>query len=254
MSIKAAEMLLRNTAGELSELELEYKNCLYHLTVSEDFLIKTKNFLAANRSILDYIAHEVVQFCRERPTRVYFPIASKNVREEKFRGELKKWFPGLSLSHPKLFEYLCEIQHFREGNEWLTAFHNISNEYKHVTLTPMTIQGCKAVVIRNPNGTGLQIGDRGFQRVELEENSCMRFPDPSGRSLAVRGPQVIDLDTTSLLDADDDLEIIHQEWTEYKFEEFQNQPAIVFLRIVDREVRQIFHKLVILMDQPHLNS
>jgi hypothetical protein len=254
--LDSAAILLAQTREELAGIEREYADCVTKMRISPKLRVATLDYMVHQRAILDYLAHELLPFCKKSPNKVYFPIAKRHLHAVEFHQALNtKWLPGLADQRPDIFAYLDALQHYRLGNEWLIPFSLLANTNKHVRLTTQSISDCEAVVIRNPRGSGaLQIGDRGAQAVHLQEGGSLRFEGPPGEYLTVRGPQTIDRNTTGLVDADPGLELIRQAWTENKFPEFPLQPAIVFIRIVDVEIRRIVAELSKLAGWASLDS
>jgi hypothetical protein len=189
---------------------------------------------------LEYLAQDFVRFCTSRRKDVYFPIATTGTSEPVFKGMLAKWFPGLHNNKPALFDYLLKLQHFYPGNDWLPAFKELSNKNKHVTLSRMEMGGFDAAVIRLYGKPLMQFGARGIETLKL--GGTLRFRSGSNQA-CLRGPQIIDRNTKKLLFADPGLDIVTATWTEFRFDEFPHQPAIVFLETAEREIRRISEKI-----------
>ena len=239
--IISANALLDIVPSLLSALQAEYKECVRNLVVSPKFQHDTKTLLGDLRSILDYLAHELVRFCSRPPDKVYFPIAGRRVPQASFESSLsKRWLPGIDRSRPDIFTYLVRLQHFYPGNDWLPAFQELSNTNKHVILSEMQVAGYDAVLIRLDGKPVMQIGDRGYGSIVLGGTLVFRA---GSRRAAIRGPQTIDRNTKQLDHADAGLDVVSATWTEFKFEEFPTQPAILFLEIAEREVRRVSEKL-----------
>jgi len=241
--LESAKALLGEIPAQLVALQDEYKECVRLLSVSPKFRAQTLSYLVGLRAILDYLAHDLAPFLSKAPSKLYFPVAKKGVPRANFEQALtKKWLPGLCATRPDIYSYLISVQHFHTGNEWITAFHELSNLNKHVRLSMMTIGGCNATIVRVLGQPRMQIGDRGLQQLSISAGGTLAF-DTRGVKLAIRGPQVIDGSTKNLLDADLGIDIAHATWTEFKFDQFPSQPAIVFLEIAEKEVRRIATQL-----------
>jgi len=241
--IESARLLLDEIPSALSVLQDEYVVCIKKLAVSAKFRTQTQAFLGHLRSILDFIAHEVTRFCSSLPRKVYFPIAKVGMSKSYFENKLRKeWMPGIDIKRPDIFDYLVKLQHFYPGNDWLPAFNNLSNINKHIHLSRMEIAGCDAALICYKGNPVMQLGDRGLQSLTIELGGSLVFQSGSHRA-AIRGPQTIDRSTKILRDADPDLSVVLGTWTEFKFNEFPQQPAIVFLKMAEKEVRQISEKI-----------
>jgi hypothetical protein len=192
---ESARVLLDEIPSALSALRDEYEVCIKKVAVSPRFRAQTQAFLGQLRSILDFLAHEVARFCSSTPGKIYFPIAKVGVSKAYFEKNLKKkWLPGIDMSRPAIFDYLMKLQYFYPGNDWLPAFHELSNKNKHVQLSRMEIAGCDAAVICCNGKPVLQIGDRGYQSLTLEAGASLVFSLGS-RRVAIRGPQTIDRST-----------------------------------------------------------
>lgn len=240
----SADALLGQAAEGLKVLEREYGESVRWLKPTPAFRVATLNHLVQHRAILDYHAHRLLDFCAVVPKKVYFPIANPGMGASKFRDRVEtKWLPGLPRARPDIFEVLESVQQYRPGNEWITAFAKMTNSNKHVRLSLMTIADCDATVIGLPWGFGMQIGDRGFRKINLEGTAKLAFIGPQGEQLEIRGPETIDRNTVSLLSADPGISIIHMKWQEFKFDEYPFQPAMEFLRQVNDEVKRIIDRL-----------
>lgn len=241
--IESVQILLAEIPASLSGLHDEYNQCVMHLTVTPKFRTNTQSFLGQLRAILDYLAHDIARFCSRPPNKVYFPIAKAEIPKAKFEENLaKKWLPGLDKTKPDLFDYLLKLQHFYQGNNWLPAFHELSNRNKHICLSRMEIGDCRAALIRFHGKPVMQIGSRGFESFEIQEGGILQIRAGNNQA-AIRGPQIVDRDTKKLIYADPGLDIITATWTEFKFNEYPSQPAIMFLELAEREVRQISEKV-----------
>jgi len=224
-------------------LRKEYKECVTNLTVSPKFRAQTQSLLGQLRSAMDFIAHDVASFCSRPPHKIYFPIATTGLSKAQFEKKLAKdWFPELNISRPDLFAFLMSLQPFSPGNEWLPAFHRLSNTNKHVKLSKMVIGGFEAAIIRFDGKPVMQIGDGGYRSLTLQPGSSLVFKSGE-KSAALRGPQTVDRNTNKLLNADPALDVVTATWTEFKYDEYPNQTAIVFLEMAEREVRKICDKI-----------
>jgi hypothetical protein len=241
--LESARVLLDEIPSGLSALQDEYGECIKKVAVSPKFRAQTHAFLGHLRSILDFLAHEVARFCPSAPAKIYFPIAKVGMSKADFEKNLrKKWLPGIDIGSPAIFDYLMKLQYFYPGNDWLPAFHNLSNKNKHVQLSRMEIAGCDAAMICYNGKPFMQIGDRGLHSLTLEAGASLVLSSGSHRA-AIRGPQIIDRSTEKLHDADPGVDIVLGTWAEFKFNEFPQQPAIVFLEAAAKEVRRISEQI-----------
>ncbi len=244
--LESSRVLLSQIPSSLATLQAEYKKCTASLSVSSEFRVQTQNFLNQLRSAMDYLAHEVVRFCSSRPGKVYFPIAKKDISKKSFEAKLRKWLPGIEVNRPDIWSFLIQVQHFNQGNDWISAFHELSNSNKHVKLSKMAVAGCDSVLICLNGRPAMQIGDRGYGSIELRDGASLVIRSGSNQA-AIHGPQTINHNTRLLLHADHGLDVVSSTWTEFKFDEYPQQPAIIFLEIVEREVRRICEQVMSLV-------
>ncbi|MGV8039047.1 MAG: hypothetical protein AB2L07_02875 [Thermoanaerobaculaceae bacterium] len=239
--------LLAGIPGDLDLLRDEYKHSASRLTLSPQVRIHLLDFLVHNRAVLDYLAHDFVAYCSRKPERIYFPIASTTKTRDQFLGALDRdYLPGLSRGHPALANYLDSVQHYH-GNDWLPAFATLANTSKHVRLAPHVLSDCRAVVLCCLGRPLLQIGDRGLGRLEIQAGGTFRARGRDGRTYALRGPQVITTETTSLSGAHREFTLQQAAWRDFKFEVFPGQPALIFVEMVERNVKEIAKQLMTLL-------
>ncbi len=244
-------ILRTQTAQDLLKLSSLYQECTYRLTVSSDFRVATLDYLVHSRATLDYLAHEIVRYCSSTPKKVYFPLAHPGLKREAFLDHLdSRWMPGLRVGHPGLFNYIDRLQWYAAGNETLVGLVKLVNSNKHIRLSLMEVADCEAVVVESPGHSAIQVGDRGLKSVAIAEGCTLRFEGPPGRYLSVRGPQLIDRDTVSLLDADVGVRLRRMNWREFKFDEVAHTTAMAFLAHVRTEVERICEQVVALVSTP----
>ncbi|MBP6908294.1 MAG: hypothetical protein KBB75_00525 [Candidatus Pacebacteria bacterium] len=141
--------------AEKAELKLteEYNKSLHDKTISSDLKIDIKDYFSNLRSILDYLAHNIVEkYCpnADPKDRLYFPIGSD---QSSFEGIMRKSYPDLSLSSAKVYSILENIQPYQKPeNRWLSSFNKINNENKHSQLTPQKRTETKRVNVQINNG------------------------------------------------------------------------------------------------------
>ena len=125
----------------LKEIEVVYANDLSNQNISDELLIKIKNFLENLRSALEYCAQGLAKSYGENVNNrnVTFPYASLKVSKEKFinKNFIESKIPGLSKNSPKAVELILAMQHFSDPRcKWFPAFMELTNTNKHVELTP----------------------------------------------------------------------------------------------------------------------
>ena len=241
--LESARVVRDQVPARLSSLQKEYRKCITNLAISPEFRTQTQAFLVLLRSLLDFLTHEVATFCTNIPRKIYFPIATTRMSRTHFEKALSdKWLPGIDVNRRDIFDYLVSLQHFYSGDDWLPAFHALSNENKHVKLSRVELDGFGAVLIRFNGKPVIQIGARGLQSLTIKDGGTLVFKAGPNRA-TLRGPQTIDQNTKTLLYADPGLDIAQATWTEFKFDEYPHQPAIVFLEIAAKEVIRISREL-----------
>ena len=134
------EALFKRDENLLIEIELKYEKALVKKEISYDLQIDIKDFLGNLRSILDYLACDLVEkFCQftNAKDRIYFPIRNDKTT---FDFVIKKSFPGLSKHCREAYKILESIQpYFSPKNIWLKYLNEINNEQKHDRLVPQII-------------------------------------------------------------------------------------------------------------------
>ncbi len=154
MSRKAdIEALLKRADSTLKKISSEYDNSLHSQTISADLRIDIKDYFSNLRSILDYIAHDIVdKYCpnANQKNNLYFPIrADINA----FAVEMAKSYPDLITKNKRVYDILEKIQPFkREENKWLTHFNKLNNENKHERLVAQKRSETKRVIVNIQGG------------------------------------------------------------------------------------------------------
>src|SRR5579863_1008764 len=142
MSRKTAiEALLAREEKVLPKLIEDYNNSIHSQTIPIDLRIDIKDFFGNLRSVLDYIARDIVEkYCPKanKNDALYFPIRAD---KSSFQGAMKKSYPELDLNNKKLYDILEEVQpYLKADNQWLAQFNRLNNENKHENLVPQTRQ------------------------------------------------------------------------------------------------------------------
>ncbi len=237
---KSIYSLLIRTQSELYNITKAYSNLKYLLEVPDSTKIDIHDFLAHNRAILDYLAQELAESCSPKPKRPKFPIASLNQNVAEFEKELKGQFPGLQRKKPELFNYLLDIQHFRDS-PWLFEFNQIVNFNKHNNLSAQSHSEFISLII-SFKGVGPHIGELGIKSINIGPGGSLLLRSPDGDTRAIRGPQKIDIDTDYLNNADPNIDLIKVKWKDFKFDQSANS-TVGLLKIIDINVRRICLKI-----------
>ena len=154
--------------------------------ISAELKIHIKNLCENLRSVLDYIAHDIHdEYCSGTisNSRFYFPILPDN---RQFQSQMERWFPGMRVSCPDLWDFLESIQPYHDNNSWLGKFNRVNNENKHESLVEQTRTETQRVNVSfgtgsvswDPNavrfGSGVFIGG-----VPVNAQTQMPVPHPS---------------------------------------------------------------------------
>jgi hypothetical protein len=145
------EALLKRAETTLKKISSEYDNSLHTKTVSAELRIDIKDYFSNLRSILDYIAHCIVdKYCPEANPRnkLYFPIRADH---NGFETEMNKSYPYLISNNKTIYDILESIQPFKKDeNIWLTFFNKLNNENKHERLVAQIRIETKTVTVNGP--------------------------------------------------------------------------------------------------------
>jgi hypothetical protein len=105
--------------------------------------IDLKSMLENLRSVLDYLAHDIVSKLKRLapldtyPKIIYFPHDEKL---EKFEQKVKQYMPILKCDLPLLYELIEEIQPFKAHDNWLVDLCYLTNDVKHSGLSKIDKQ------------------------------------------------------------------------------------------------------------------
>lgn len=153
------EALLKRAETTLQKIRGEYDKSLHSKTVSADLRIDIKDYFSNLRSILDYIAHDIVdKYCPNANPKnnLYFPIrADLNA----FAVEMTKSYPELVTNNKTVYDILENLQPFqKDENKWLTFFNKLNNENKHERLVAQTRTETKNVTVTGQGGGSVSWG------------------------------------------------------------------------------------------------
>jgi hypothetical protein len=242
--VKSIEALLFRTCIELQNIEQAYNAIVASedklVEVSDSLKIDIHDFLAHNKSVLDYLAQEIAIFCSPPPNRPQFPIASRGKTLLDFQNNLNTWFPGLLLRSPELFKYLTDIQYFRD-TPWLLEFQEIINFNKHNDLSSQIHSDFVSLIVHF-RGVGPRIGELGFRSIVIEQGAILQLRARNGEVRVIRGPQIIDINTTHLADADPDIVIEKIQWSDFKIDPTEHS-VVGLLKIINSNVQRIYYKV-----------
>lgn len=147
------EALLKRANTTLQKISGEYNNSLHSKTVSADLRIDIKDYFSNLRSVLDYIAHDIVdKYCPNANPKnnLYFPI---RVDLKTFTAEMIKSYPDLITNNKTVYDILENLQPFKcDLNKWLTHFNKLNNENKHERLVAQKRSETKRVNVNIQGG------------------------------------------------------------------------------------------------------
>jgi len=125
-----------------------------------------KNTLENLRSILDYLAQDVLSDLEKKvttklPEKNYFPYGQK---ENHFKNSIKRNLPSIKEFSPNIYICLENIQPFKSKNNWLVDLCELTNEAKHNNLTKT--QTHKTMSVNQPGLINIQ----GASNITLSNN------------------------------------------------------------------------------------
>lgn len=150
------EALLERAEKAEPKIVEEYNKSLHDKTIGSNLKIDIKDYFSNLRSVLDYLAHDVVEkYCpnADPKDRLYFPIGPD---QSSFEGIMRKSYPDLGANSAKVYGVLEDIQPYKKSeNKWLTSFNKINNENKHEQLTPQKRIETKRVNVQSNHGVSV---------------------------------------------------------------------------------------------------
>jgi len=220
------EALINRADKTLPKINEEYEKALHEKTISADLRIDIKDYFGNLRSVLDYLAHDIVEkYCPNANPKdnLYFPIRADQVS---FDNLMNKSYPDLQTNCKAAYDVLEALQPFKKTeNAWLTHFNKLNNENKHERLVAQKRTETKRVNVEikgggsvswNPSavkfGSGIFIGG-----VPVNPNTQM--PNPSET-------QTVTIET----------------WVDFQFEDI-NVSAIWLTRESLNQIKTIYDSL-----------
>lgn len=153
------EALLKRATTTLQKIRSEYDSSLHSKTVSADLRIDIKDYFSNLRSILDYIAHDIVDnYCPNANPKnnLYFPIRAD---QHAFVAEMSRSYTDLITNNRKVYDILENLQPFKKDeNKWLTFFNKLNNENKHEKLVAQIRTETKNVTVTGSGGGSVSWG------------------------------------------------------------------------------------------------
>lgn len=153
------EALLKRAETTLQKITKEYDQSLHSKEISADLRIDIKDYFGNLRSILDYLAHDIVdKYCPNANPKnnLYFPIRSDL---NAFTIEMNKSYPDLITNNVTIYNILEDLQPYKkDDNKWLTSFNKLNNENKHDKLVAQTRTETKSVTVTGNSGGSVSWG------------------------------------------------------------------------------------------------
>src|SRR3989339_127900 len=147
------EALLKRSETTLPKIKEEYEKALHNKEISADLQIDIKDYFGNLRSILDYLAHDLVdKYCPTTNPKenLYFPIRHDQIS---FDNLMKKSYPNLLTNCKTAYDILETLQPFKKPeNIWLTHFNKLNNENKHERLVAQKRNETKRVNVQIKSG------------------------------------------------------------------------------------------------------
>jgi hypothetical protein len=224
------EALLERVNKAEPKIIEEYNKSLHAKTIGNNLKIDIKDYFSHLRSVLDYLAHDIVEkYCprADLKDRLYFPIGSD---QSSFEGIMRKSYPDLSTNSPKVYSVLESIQPYKKSeNIWLSSFNRINNENKHEQLTPQKRTETTRVNVESNNGTSASWNP-----------DMVKFGSGPGVSAFVGGVRINP--NTQLPEPSNTQTVTIEKWVDFQFEG-TNISAVWLIKESSKYVKGIFNDL-----------
>ena len=220
------EALISRAEKTLPKINDEYEKALHDKTISADLRIDIKDYFGNLRSVLDYLAHDIVD--KHCPTAnlkdiLYFPI---RIDQASFDNVMKKSYPDLQTNCKAVHDILEALQPFKKPeNAWLTYFNKLNNENKHERLVAQKRSETKRVNVQIKGGGGVSW-----------DPSAVKF----GSGVFIGGVPVNP--QTQMPNPSDSQTVTIETWVDFQFEDI-NVSAIWLTRESLKHIKQIYSDL-----------
>jgi hypothetical protein len=220
------EALLNRADKTLPKINEEYEKALHAKEISADLKIDIKEYFGNLRSVLDYLAHDIVD--KHCPTAnpkdiLYFPIRAD---QPSFDNVMKKSYPDLQTNCKSAYDILEAVQPFKKAeNNWLTHFNKLNNENKHERLVAQKRSETKRVNVQIKSGGGVSW-----------DPSAVKF----GSGVFIGGVPVNP--QTQMPNPSDTQTVTIETWVDFQFEDI-NVSAIWLTRESLKQIQQIYVSL-----------
>lgn len=144
--LKSCKVMIENISEQIKKEEMDK--------------ILLKNTLENMRSVLDYLANDILRTLKSNPKnlklaeKIYFPYGQ---RENHFIKNVKKNLAPLKECEPKIYDLIENVQPFKSGNNWVVDLCLLTNNAKHNELSKIENQEVTVV------------DQKGFGRFEAVE-------------------------------------------------------------------------------------
>ena len=229
-------VILQDNARKIRELAPHLSFCPIPFHPAGELRLAAKSMVENYRSVLDYLARDIATICGRKHGKLYFPIAGVQETETEFRNRLKHDFPSLIQANSVLFQYLIDIQRFKD-EPWLEQLGRAANQLKHHELGAWKEIDCRSVLIHH-DGVGVRVGALGLKSIKLEERSVLGIASKDGQEYDIRGPDLITVESKSLRDADVEILFERQVWRSFGIAGVPHS-LIHFLCLVDANIRRV---------------
>ena len=220
------EALLNRADKTLSKINEEYEKALHAKTISADLRIDIKDYFGNLRSVLDYVAHDIVdKYCPTANPKdiLCFPIRADQVS---FDNLIKKSYPDLQTNCKDVYDILEAIQPFKKPeNSWLTHFNKLNNENKHERLVAQKRSETMRVNVQIKGGGGVSW-----------DPSAVKF----GSGVFIGGVPVNPY--TQMPNPSDTQTVTIETWVDFQFEDI-NVSAIWLTRESLKQIQKIYSDL-----------
>lgn len=153
--IKSINAQLKRVKELLPKIETEYELSLNKKEIEEDLKLDIQNYCGHLRSILDYLAKEIVDtHCPKVDPKksLYFPITGD---ANSFNKMMTDKYPDLMTNSKDLYDFLESIQPYKsDKNIWLSQFNKVNNENKHNNLIEQKRTESRTVKVTSNKGGG----------------------------------------------------------------------------------------------------
>lgn len=134
-----------------------YQETLEAKKVPPRLRTRIKNVVEAQRSALEYLAHQLHQgLGTQKGRNSYFPIVND---PDDFLEDFDRLLPGVAKKAPGVRTVIRSRQPFQPGYAWLDHLAMLTNENKHRKLSPQTKTETRLTETTSPGGGRLDYTD-----------------------------------------------------------------------------------------------